>query len=108
MHHSSQGVQYRDLEFWLCWTLKVFKFVLRIFDTFLRSLSAVHEEVAPLLDVSTDTKYICLDVGAFREHVITPDQILFQFSPFIYSFIYVCIYLLNLPLRREIAFIVIT
>jgi len=68
-------------------------------------LSAVHEEVALMLDVSTDTKYIGVDAGVFGEHVITPDQILFQFPPFI---CHLCIYLFILPLRREIAFVVIT
>jgi len=71
-------------------------------------LAAVHEEVALMLDVSTDMKYIGADFGVFGvfgEHVVTPDQILFQFPPFI---CHLCIYLFILSLRREIAFIVIT
>jgi hypothetical protein len=88
--------------------LKVFAVLLRIFETFRYSLAVVHEDVALMLDVSTDTKFICLDVGVFGKRVITPDQNLFQFSPFIYSFIYLCIYLFNLLLKREIVFIVIT
>jgi hypothetical protein len=36
-------------------------------------LAAAHEEVALMLDVSTDTKYIGVDVGVFGEYVITTD-----------------------------------
>jgi hypothetical protein len=100
---------YHHLEFFrLCWTLKVFAVLLRILETFRFSLAVVHKDVAVILDVSTDTTFICLDVGVFGKRVTTPDQILFQFSLFVYSFIYLCIHLFNLPLKRKTVFIVIT